>query len=247
MTRKSIRTFEAAIEHAAPRPATTGSQIDKKNYAQRLSEALAELVANALRADFRGILPSEDGRGRESRARTSKGFKKLDVNYSTVELGLGLGVSIKTLNFPDPKTSRFTKNYSRNDGELRAEASDYHKRQPYSVLVGILFLPVESCDDSGRGQEAESGISSFGRAVQYFRARSGRRGPIDDIELFEAFFIGVYELGQSGQTVRFFDVMTAPPRSRRPAAAETISFEELIHRIKLTYDQRNAPPFSWAE
>ena len=48
------------------------------------------------------------------------GLKKLDVNHSTPEIGLGLGVSIKTINFLDIKTRRYTKNIKRVDGELRA-------------------------------------------------------------------------------------------------------------------------------
>src|SRR5262245_27500507 len=81
------------------------------------------------------------GRAQNRGARTAKGFKKLDVNYSTPELGLALGVSIKTINYRDPETKRYTKNYSRVDNELRAEAMDYHQRQPFAVLVGLLFLP----------------------------------------------------------------------------------------------------------
>ena len=88
----------------------------------------------------------------------------MDVNYSTVELGLGLGVSIKTINFPDPKTRRYTKNYTRVDNELRAEAADYHERQPYAVLCAVVFLPLEACDDGG-----VSAPSSFGQSIQIFR------------------------------------------------------------------------------
>ena len=89
-----------------------GTRTDKKNYAELLSRALAQRFADALRSSFKGILPNPDGSGQESKARTGKGLKKLDVNYSTVELGLGLGVSIKTINFRDPKTRRYTKNYT---------------------------------------------------------------------------------------------------------------------------------------
>src|SRR5439155_1633459 len=88
-----IESFQDALEAAKPRPSDTSSQADKKNYAQRLSEALAVLVANRLRPTFPAITPLADGTRQESKARTGKGVKKLDVNYSTPELGLGLGVS----------------------------------------------------------------------------------------------------------------------------------------------------------
>ncbi len=100
----------------------------KHGYAFRLSNALARTVADALRADFPGILPSPEGTGAESSAPVDSGFKRLDVNYSTVQLGLALGVSIKTLNFSDEGSGRFTKNATRIDNELRAEALDYHVR-----------------------------------------------------------------------------------------------------------------------
>lgn len=140
------------------RPAADADRGVKKNYAEALSRALAQLFADELRRKFPGIKPDVEGRGHESKARTAKGFKQLDVNYSTPELGLGLGVSIKTLNYRDGKSKRYTKNFTRVDNELRAEALDYHVRQPWSVLQGVLFLPVDSCDDAKR-----SSPSSLGR------------------------------------------------------------------------------------
>jgi hypothetical protein len=212
----------------------------KKNYAETLSRALATRFANALRPHFPGILPDEHGRGQESKARTAKGVKKLDVNYSTVELGLGLGLSIKTINFRDGASNRYTKNYTRADGELRAEASDYHVRQPYAVMVAVVFVPLDSCDD------AKKDPSSFGQAVRIFRFRGGRDAPTDDPNLFEAVFIGLYDTDpQRFGQVSFFDVRNAPPRSGRPKDA--MGFDQLVEAIKRTYDTRNSPVFEWAD
>jgi hypothetical protein len=86
-----------ALDYADPRPAPD-SRVGKGPYGTYLSNALAVLLANRLSSQFPGILPDEHGRGQESRARTARGFKKLDVNYSTIELGLALGVSLKTIN-----------------------------------------------------------------------------------------------------------------------------------------------------
>src|SRR5262245_51993716 len=110
-----ITTVKDALEKSGPRPPDDGKQATKKNYAERFSRHIATCVANALRLQFPGITPTETGEQQESPARTSKGLKKLDVNYSTPQLGLALGVSIKSINFRDPKTKRYTKNYSRND------------------------------------------------------------------------------------------------------------------------------------
>lgn len=217
-----------------------GSATAKKNYAELLSRALAQRFADALRGSFHGILPDPSGAGQESRARTGKGLKKLDVNYSTVELGLGLGVSIKTINFRDAKTKRYTKNYTRVDNELRAEAADYHERQPYAVLCAIVFLPLDACDDGGMA------ASSFGQAVQIFRYRAGREKPVDDHTLFERILIGLYdsEAPDFGR-VGFFDVMDDPPRLGRPGALR--SFQEAVDALIAAYDQRNKPTFTWAE
>jgi hypothetical protein len=173
------------------------------------------------------------------------------VNYSTPELGLALGISIKTINYRDPETKRYTKNYSRNDNELRAEATDYHQRQPYSVLASLLHLPADACDDAshGRGEAWERGVSSFGAVVRYFRdRRAPRPKPDDAIDLFECFFIGLYEHeGRRRGEVSYFDVMSPPPRNRRPRANEVVSLEEATAKIRETYDARNNPPFKWAD
>jgi hypothetical protein len=236
-----------ALVAAEPRP-TQGTAIEKKNYAERLSRALAIRFANALRVIFPGVTPDEEGRRQETKARARKSYKKLDVGYSTTELGLALGVSIKTLNFPDGASRRFTKNYSRIDAELRAEATDYHERQPFAVLVGVVYLPIESCDDANRGARTESGISSFGAAVKFFRDRAGREVPGGPPARFERFFVALYEPdGERKGHTTYFDVMAAPPKARRPREGEGLAFEQVIAEIQRTYDQINNPPFEWAE
>lgn len=165
---------------------------------------------------------------------------------SFVELGLGLGASIKTLNFPDGKSERYTKNYTRIDNELRSEATDYHIRQPYSVLVGVLFLPIDSADDGHPGA-----ASSFEAAVQAFRYRAGRSAPDGLPDRFERFFVSSYDIEsisrEKEDAVLFFDVMQPPPRARRPRPDECIDGSRFIEEIKATYDRRNNPPFVWAE
>lgn len=244
-----IATVRDALEAAGARPEASGGREEKRDFAQKFSVALSTCFANRLRPYFRGITPDEEGRRQEARARTAKGFKKLDVNYSTVDLGLALGVSIKTMTQPDPRSGRFTKNFSRIENELRAEATDYHQRQPYSVLVAVLFLPIDSCDDAGRAPGGdESGVSSFGAAVKRFRYRAHRERPQDDIDLFERFFIGLYEHANAeryGETM-FMDVMRPPPRDRRPVPTEALTLEQVIDEIVSTYNERNDPPFTWA-
>lgn len=235
-------SFLEILETAGPRPAEGVNREHKKNYAEKLSRAIAQAFANSLRSVFPGVLPDEHGERHESRARTAKGFKKLDVNYSTADLGLALGVSIKTINFKDRKTGNYRKNYTRVDAELRAEAKDYHDRQPFSVLVAVIFLPVDACDDS-----TSQSPSSFGLAVKYFRTRAARKGPRDEAELFERVFLGLYEhSGPDAGQVFFFDVTNAPPKAGRPTR-DTATLKDLIAAFEHEYEVRNDPPFQWAD
>lgn len=241
--RSSMRTFREALHAAGLRPGQ-GDRGEKKNYAETFSRNLATLFANLLRKDFPQIIPDETGGQQESPARTSKGTKKLDVNYSVPQIGLGLGVSIKTLNFRDQGTARYTKNYTRIDNELRAEALDYHERQPWAVLVAVVFIPVDACDDY---KNARDGSSSFGQSIKVFRHRANRDRPSDAGELFERVFIGLYAPADDDPwDVQFFDVMKAPPRGGRPAMSDVLGLEGVISEIVRTYDARNDPPFTWA-
>jgi hypothetical protein len=218
-----------------------GAAAAKKNYAETLSRALAQRIADTLRNSFPGILPDPDGAGQESRARTGKGMKKLDVNYSTVELGLGLGVSIKTINFRDARTRRYTKNYTRVDNELRAEAADYHERQPYAVLCALVFLPLDACDDGGSTHP-----SSFGQSVRIFRFRSGREKPADDPTLFERILIGLYDTDPANfGEVGFFDAGDDPPRLGKPR--DLLTLGEAMRAIIESYESRNKSKFRWAD
>lgn len=238
-----IQTFGEAFRAAGERP-TEGTSTAKKNYAEQLSRNLAMLFANRLRNDFPEITPDEEGRHHEKPARTAKGTKKLDVNYSHPDIGLGLGVSIKTLNFRDADSGRYTKNYTRIDNELRAEALDYHERQPWAVLGAVIFLPVDACDDYNPRARKEAS-SSFGQAIKVFRYRGNRSCPTDAGQLFERVFVGLYAIDEDDPwDVRFFDVMQAPPRSGRPS--NTMSLDEVLAEIVRIYIGRNDPPFLWA-
>lgn len=222
----------------------TDPRAKKKNFAEGFSRAMATLIAAKLRRHFAGITPDEHGRKQESRARTSKGFKKLDVNYSTPELGLALGVSLKSIH---SKTvgSGYRRNYSRNDNELRAEAMDYHQRQPFAVLIGLLFLPIDACDDRTKGKSGDPPHSSFASAVRYFRDRGTRSASDDPLDLLEAFFIGLYD--ENDDSVVFFDVAESPPKLRRPDSSETLTLEQVVDRIRICYDRRNVRPFEWKD
>lgn len=239
--------LRAVLEEAGPRPADDGDRGEKKNYAQRLSRALAAEVAQRLRPHFPDILPKEN-EGHETEIGGAGGNKRLDVCVWDRQRGLLLDVSIKTYSFRDydskrMRLGRMTKNVVRNDMELRAEAAKMHERQPYAVLVGLMFVPFLECTDGGRGH------SSFAHMVLTFRERAGREGHDDRrFERFEAFYIGLYESGgEDGGYVRFFDVRKSPPQNGKPRSEDTVSFEELTQQVKELVNRRNSKGIEWAE
>jgi len=204
----------------------------KHAYANRLSTSLAQKIADGLRPKFRGILPDETGAKHESRSGSASGPKKLDVNYSNPQIGLGLGVSIKTLNFRDEGTGRFTKNVKRLDGELRAEAQDYHVRQPFSVLAALVFMPDEAAHDS-------SSKSSLRHAWEVFGRRSGRKSTSNEANLFERFWLCVYSTSkeQFGECA-CFDIADEFPLVGLPRTAQ--SLKDVLREIEREFVKRNA-------
>lgn len=261
--------LRAALDAAEPKPDARAERDEKKNYAQRLSNALAQAVADALRTEFPEVMPTASGAGQESAVGVDKGQKRLDVKVTDSTLGLILSVSIKTYSFQDysPKSGklgRWTKNIVRNDHELRGEAMVLHQRQPYSVLVGLMFEPYEICDDGDPTKASDTAKSSFAHHVSTLSKRAGRgRRPVyggdagayvdygaEDprYDLFERVFIGLYE--QSGDergAVRFFDVADPPPRNGRPSEASTMGFDMLIDAIKNEVNRRNRFAPTWAD
>lgn len=260
-----IKNFKDALAHAKTRPPDDSARKLKKNYSQRLSNAIASLFAGRLRAigHFRTILPLADGTGHETKSAggSTKKLKKTDVRYATPYTGLELLVSIKTLNFRDAKKDdstgevklgRYTKNMVRNDHELRAEAMDHHDRFPYSVLIALFFIPIDSCDDGA------TAVSSFAHAVMTFRPRTGRIDAVGPAAKFERFFIGLYDANDpTGHCVGFFDVLTPPPKRGRPPwpneepdelrGGKLLTIDQVVAEIVREYGIRNRTYIRWAD
>jgi len=258
-----------ALDAAGDKPHPDGDQAAKKNYAQRLSNQLAQILADALRLKYPNITPTASGAGQESAIDVAQGRKRLDVKAVDPTLGLILCVSIKTYSFQDysPRSGRlgrWTKNVVRNDHELRSEAMVLHQRQPYSVLIAVMFEPFATCDDGDPTKRSDIAKSSFAHHVNTLAKRSGRgkRSVIgtseaawvdlgaDDprLDLFERVFIGLYTPdGPERGYVRFFDVENPPPRNGRPSKSSTLSFDELIQIVHDEVERRNKLAPTWAE
>lgn len=178
--------------------------------------------------------------------------KQLDINFSTPAHGLALGISLKSVHTRDVGgAERYTHNMKRNEEELRVEASGYHKRQPYAVMIAVLFLPLDSCTDGKLDNP-----SSFGSWVRHLRPYTSRVDPTDDDDRFEKIYIGLYN--PAGSELRFFDVASDPPKNSEPPrdgdliaedgrARRLLTYDEFLDTIYHVYLRRNAAEFRWAE
>lgn len=105
----------------------------------------------------------------------------------TTELGLGLGPSIKTDSFRDAVTKRYTKKYTRGDGELRAEAR--RPARPTRLMVGkhgsrmCVLSTIIACVQRIEFRPGGSGVS----------IPSWTREPDNEAMLVERVFIGLYD------------------------------------------------------
>ena len=145
--------LEAAIRAAGKRPAETDFQANKKAYSEKVSNALAPAIAAELGVrGLRGCYPLSDAagkkRGSERRIAGGLGDKKVDVTYATDHAGLVLAISLKTIFWRDQKTKNFQKNLQNRKADLVFEVTTLHKRFPYSVVGGMLFLYYDAKSDN---------------------------------------------------------------------------------------------------
>lgn len=146
-TPDGIAVIREVLAASGPRPQAADPVDEKNQYAVRFAEHVAKQIADDLAPRLRGIHATT-----KRTAGSVRGQKQLDVNFSTPQHGLALGISLKSVHLGDVKSGRYTHNMKRNEEELRIEASGYHKRQPYAVMIGVLCLPFDSCDDAQERQ-----------------------------------------------------------------------------------------------
>jgi hypothetical protein len=241
-----VSVIRDILKASRPRPQVADPVGKKNQYAVRFAEHMAKRIANDLAPRLRSIQATT-----KRTAGSLRGQKQLDVNFSTPQHGLALGISLKSVHLRDAKSGRYTHNMKRNEEELRIEASGYHKRQPYAVMIGVLFVPFDSCDDAKKDNP-----SSFGSWVRHLRPYCGRGHPDDEIDRFEKLYVAMYE--PDGSDLRFFDIESDPPRNRRPPqdgellaadgrARRLLTYAEFLDGVYHRYLQRNSAEFRWAD
>lgn len=192
-----------AIRSAAPRPDNKASRPEKKNYAERLSNEVAKVVALRLR-DL-GVTECQPGfeGGKERQFAGGIGAKKVDVSFATETAGLVLGVSIKSISFPDPRTKNYSKNLTNRRGDLLAEATTLHQRFPYAVLGGLFLFDVGASRDN-----TDRRPGTVTRAHEIFKAFNNRDSRSNAVEKYEHIGIVVYQ-ASNPVGYKYFDVGAA--------------------------------------
>ncbi len=232
-------TLIAAVAHLR----LEGDQNKSRHYSETLSKGVALWLRGLLLEDNRShevLLP-------EARVPTCFGRKSLDVGCLDESKYLALDISIKTFSFRDGSTGRYTHNYTGRFYELLGEGLDLRLSYPEAVLVALIFLPLDSCDDGTR-----RAASSFGNAVKQFSKIAGRGTDGEHALSFEHVFIGLYD----STGVSFFDAVTPPPFHGEPPASAMFSTEQMLERLLTEVANREplrqkstmniVPSFVWA-
>lgn len=211
------------LKFLKPKPPDTASQAEKKRYSEQISQVVAVALAQELRE--RGLTqarPSPSGEldksGAERRMAGGIGAKKVDVTWATEESGLLLAISVKTVNFRDGKTKNFQKNLVNRRGDMLIEAVTLHRRFPYAVLAGFLFLDKDAEHDGTPNRR-----STFLNAHSRLKIFSGRTDPAGRDEQFEKLYVLLLEATPAMAKVRAFEV--GDPEKEQPLE---VIFDQLM-------------------
>ena len=192
----------AALNGLAPKSEYAASARKKGAYSQDMSNVIALALGEALRQrGMREAMPGvTEGNGRsgsERRMAGGIGAKKVDVTWATEECGLICAASIKTINWRDKKSGNYQKNLTNRRGDMLFESVTLHRRFPYAVLLGFLFLDIGSASD-----DTETRESTFANAHHRLKLFTGRDDPGDREEQYERLYIALVDADPAGSTVR---------------------------------------------
>jgi len=198
--------LEAALKGLPAKPADTASQADKKRYSERVSEVVAQAIAEDLRQrGLREARPAPPGHldssGAERRMAGGLGAKKVDVTWATEEAGLLLAISIKSINFKDSRTANYQKNLVNRRGDMLMEAVTLHRRFPYAVLAAFFFL-----DKGAELDNTERRKSTFINAHARLKLFTGRNDPAGRDEQFERFYLFLLDAAPTAVNIRAYEV-----------------------------------------
>lgn len=179
----------AAVKALGPKPPDDAPQSEKNPWVGNLSNQLALAFAEELRqrgmTEARPAGPGDLGlSGAERRLAGGIGAKRVDVTWATEESGLIFACSVKTIMYRDAKSRNFQKNLTNRRGDLTVEAVTLHRRFPYAVLSGWLFLDAQAAHD-----QTDRRRSTFQNAFPRLRLFTGRQDPAGREEQFERLYL----------------------------------------------------------
>jgi len=163
-----------------------GTGADKKNYTEKVSHALTEIVGRQLRA--LGLTGARTpGKGPDRQFMGGYGTKGVDAYLADEKHGLLLSSGTKGILFD------VRKNLKNRYRDMVMEALELHKRFPYAVCGHLLFLGASQARRPSR---------SFGtvleEAVVLLSGVAARRRPDESPELYEALGLVLLEPGDPG-------------------------------------------------
>ena len=168
---------------------------------------MSQFVSLALSEELRqrglvGTRPAAEGQlgasGAERRMSGGIGAKKVDITWATEESGLLLAISVKCITARDASTRNYQKNLINRRGDMLGEAVTLHRRFPYAVLGGFLFLDIGAANDA-----SDQRSSTFRNAHRAFRIFTGRSDPAGRDEQYERFYLALVDASTSQPTVQF--------------------------------------------
>ena len=198
--------LETALKTLPPKPPDTATREVKRGYSEVMSAKVAVAFAEELRhRGMKEARPSGPGdvgtSGAERRLAGGIGAKKVDVTWTTEESGLLLGISVKTINFRDGRSKNFQKNLTNRRGDMVGEALTLHRRFPYAVVAGFLFL-----DKDAKNNETKQRKSTFENAFPRLRIFTGRQDPAGRDEQFERLYMLLVDANPFTPTLECYQV-----------------------------------------
>lgn len=203
---------------------------EKRQYSDDLSRVFSQALEKSMRTHFPHTF---SGGGTGIPAASAQGIKSIDVAFNIEGLFLGLGISVKTVGLPEAGHG-YVHNLKRVSEEWALETINYHRYMPFSIIVGMFFIPFDAATDRSKR-------SSLARSVAHFAPSSGRRDHREYDELMEKIYIGLYQPRPRALygTVRFIDVVEDIPTTGLPPRAALKTFEDVKDELVALFKGRN--------
>lgn len=219
-----------ALKTLPEKPAADAKQSQKKAYSEKMSAVVAAALGEELQLrglkEARPTSPGELGlSGAERRMAGAIGAKKVDVTWATAESGLQLALSVKCINFDDPRTKNFQKNLTNRRGDMLFESVTLHRRFPYAVLGGFMLLD-QGAEKDGTAKRR----STFLNAHQRLRLFSGRSDPAGRDEQYERLYVCLVDASPFNAAIRFY--LAGTP-------GEDVQLDEALNELLTNVAERN--------